>query len=133
MGNLFLTNHLLFNFLIIMKTFKDIIAWQKGYELTLLVYKCTQAFPKSEEFGLKSQLRRAAVSIISNIAEGFKRRGIKDQLRFYNQSQSSLEEVKCQLMLAFDLKYFSRDVFIELDGLSEETGKVLYGWIQSQK
>ncbi len=53
-----------------MKTFKDIFAWQKGYQLTLLIYRYTASFPRSEEFGLKSELRRAAVSFISNIAEG---------------------------------------------------------------
>lgn len=75
-----------------MKTFKDIIAWQKAYELTLGIYKNTMAFPRNEEFGLKSQIRRASVSIISNIAEGFKRNGKKDKLRFYNQSEFSLDK-----------------------------------------
>ena len=56
-----------------MKTFKDIVAWQKGYQLTLLVYKYTADFPRNEEFGLKSELRRASVSFISNIAEGLER------------------------------------------------------------
>jgi len=116
-----------------MKTFKDIIAWQKGYRLTLIVYKLTSAFPKCEEFGLKSQLRRAGVSIISNIAEGFKRRSTKDSLRFFNQSESSLEEVKCQTMLAHDLGYLNKKNYKELYDLEEETGKVLFGWIQSQK
>ncbi|MBU0578158.1 four helix bundle protein, partial [Patescibacteria group bacterium] len=99
----------------------------------LLIYNYTKSFPRSEEFGLKSQLRRASVSVISNIAEGFKRNGIKDKLRFYNQSQSSLEEVKCQIMLAHDLKYFDENRFVELDQLSEESGRVLFGWVESQK
>ena len=115
-----------------MKTFKDIIAWQKAYQLTLLIYKYTRDFPKNEEFGLKSQLRRAGVSVISNIAEGFKRKHLKDQLHFYNQSQSSLEEAKCQIMLSYDLRYIDNDKFVELDQLSDETGRILYGWIQSQ-
>jgi len=116
-----------------MKNFKDIIAWQKSYQLTLLIYKYSKHFPKNEEFGLKSQIRRASVSIISNIAEGFKRKGIKDQLRFYNQSQSSLEEVKCQMMLAHDLRYLEYEKYSELSHLSEEAAKVLYGWIKSQE
>jgi len=116
-----------------MKSFKDIIAWQKAYELTLLIYRYTKNFPESEEFGLKSQLRRASVSVISNIAEGFKRNGKKDKLKFYNQSQASLEEVKCQIMLAFDLKYFNKDIFIELDQMSEESSRVLFGWVKSQR
>ena len=116
-----------------MKTFKDVIAWQKAYQLTLLIYKYTRNFPKNEEFGLKSQIRRATVSIISNIAEGFKRNGKSDQLRFYNTAQSSLEEVKCQIMLSYDLGYFENSKYVELDKLSDEVGRVLYGWIQSQK
>ena len=116
-----------------MKTFKEIIAWKKGYQLTLLVYRLTARFPPCEEFGLKSQLRRASASIISNIAEGFKRNGKKDQLHFYNLSQSSLEEVKCQLMLAQDLGYLKLDDFKKTDDLADESGKILYGWIQSQQ
>ena len=72
------------------KTFQDIYTWKKGYKLTLKIYEATKNFPKSEAFGLKSQLRRAAVSCISNIAEGFKRLGAKDSLHFYNYSQASL-------------------------------------------
>ena len=116
-----------------MKTFKDIIAWKKAYELTLAVYRYTADFPRNEEFGLKSQLRRVTVSIISNIAEGFKRNGNRDKIRFYNQSQSSLEEVKCQLMLSMDLKYLSHEIYVLLDKMSDECGRVLNGWILSQK
>ena len=116
-----------------MKTFKDIVAWQKAYQLTLLIYKYIRDFPRCEEFGLKSQLRRAAVSVISNIAEGFKREHLRDKLRFYNQSQSSIEELKCQILLSYDLNYFDKDKFIELDQMSDEAGRVLYGWIESQK
>ncbi|MBU0727204.1 four helix bundle protein [Patescibacteria group bacterium] len=115
-----------------MKTFRDIVAWQKSYQLVLAIYKYTANFPRSEEFGLKSQLRRAAVSIISNIAEGFKRKGKKDSLRFYNQSQASLEEVKCQLMLSFDLGYLDEKKYSSLDQMSDEAGKVLHGWAISQ-
>ncbi len=116
-----------------MKTFKDIIAWQKSYELTLEIYKLTANFPKSEEFGLKSQIRRAAVSVISNIAEGFKRLGIKDRVHFYKISESSLEEVKCQSMLAHDLGYLDSTNYTELSKLEDRTGKILRGWIKSQK
>lgn len=116
-----------------MKTFKDIIAWQKAYQLTLLIYKYTRDFPRNEEFGLKSQMRRAAVSVISNIAEGYKRTHLKDKIKFYNQAQSSLEEIKCQLLLSFDLHYLELGKFRETDQLADETGKVLYGWIESQK
>jgi four helix bundle protein len=116
-----------------MKTFKEIFAWQKGYELCLLIYKITSVFPRNEEFGLKSQMRRAAVSIISNIAEGFRRAGIKDGIQFYNYSEASLEELKCQSMLAHDLGYLDDKIFGAIEHLQNETGKVLCGWIKSQK
>jgi len=116
-----------------MKTFKDVIVWQKAYKLTLLVYRLTSNFPKSEEFGLKSQLRRAAVSIISNIAEGFKKFGHKERIRFYKISESSLEEVKCQSMLARDLSYLSSDEHQLLSQLKDEVGRLLYGWIKCQR
>ena len=92
-----------------MKTFKDIIAWQKGYQLTLLIYKYTAHFSRCEEFGLKSEMRRASVSYISNIAEGFKKRSKKESLHYYNRSQCSLEEIKCQSMVSYDLKYFNTE------------------------
>jgi four helix bundle protein len=106
-----------------MNTFKDIVAWKRGYQLTLLIYKLSSHFPPNEEFGLKSQLRRASVSIISNIAEGFRRNSIKNGLHFYNCSQASLEEVKCQSMLARDLNCFSQKDYDEIDLLSEECSK----------
>lgn len=116
-----------------MKTFKEIFAWQKGYELCLKIYKITSEFPKCEEFGLKSQLRRASVSVISNISEGFRRASLKDGIQFYNYSEASLEEVKCQTMLAYDLGYLDDRAFGEIEHLQNETGKVLCGWIKSQK
>ncbi len=116
-----------------MKTFKEIVAWKKGYELCLNIYKITTLFPRSEEFGLKSQLRRASVSVISNIAEGFRRASLKDGLQFYNYSEASLEELKCQTMLAHDLGYLDGAAFIAIEHLQNETGKVLCGWIKSQK
>ena len=116
-----------------MKTFRDIFAWQKGYELTLLIYKTTKGFPKSEEFGLKSQLRRATISIISNIAEGFKRLGNKDKIRFYNMAEASLEEVKCQTMLSRDLGLIDHDTHKKICRIEDETGKMLQGWIKAQQ
>jgi len=116
-----------------MKTFKEIIAWQKGYQLTLMLYRNTVQFPKGEEFGLKSQLRRAAVSVISNIAEGYKKISPKERLQFYKIAESSLEEMKCQTMLAHDLDYLHSTNYNELSKLEDETGKVLNGLIQAQR
>lgn len=76
------------------QSFKQIKVWQKSHQLVLIMYKLTANYPKNEEFGLVSQLRRCAVSIPSNIAEGFKRKGAKDSDHFYNISEGSLEELK---------------------------------------
>lgn len=115
-----------------MKTFKDAIVWQKGYKLTLHIYECTKVFPKSEEFALKSQLRRAAVSVISNVAEGFKRRGNKEKLFFYRVSESSLEETKCQMLLAKDLSYIEDGEYERFVELANEVGRLLSSWIKSK-
>jgi four helix bundle protein len=87
------------------KSFEDLIVWQRAHELVLAIYRLSAGFPREELFGLTSQLRRAAVSVPSNIAEGFKRAGKSDKLRFYNTAQASLEECRYQLILARDLKY----------------------------
>jgi four helix bundle protein len=87
------------------KTFEDLLVWQKAHKLVLEIYKLTRTFPQDELFGLTSQIRRAAVSVPANIAEGFKRKGKADKLRFFNISQASLEEVRYYLILAQDLGY----------------------------
>jgi len=115
------------------KSFKDVIAWQKAHIMVLFIYEISGKFPVSEEFGLKSQIRRAAVSIPSNIAEGFKRKSNKDSLHFYNIAEGSLEELKYQLILAKDLGYISESNYTEASELTEEVGKLIYGWSKSQK
>jgi len=114
-------------------TFRDLIVWQKSHGLTLYVYKISDNFPKSEEFGLKSQIRRAAVSIPSNIAEGFKRKSKPDSVHFYNIAEASLEEMKYQLLLSRDLKYISDGEYVIATELADETGKILFGWLKSQR
>ena len=95
-------------------TFRDLIVWQRAYEFVLSVYGLTRGFPKDELYGLTSQLRRAAVSIPANIAEGFKKRGRRDKVRFLNISQGSLEECRCYLLLAQDLGYANTEKEMEL-------------------
>lgn len=114
-------------------SFQDMIAWQRAHELTLMIYKATEKFPKSEEFGLKSQIRRCAVSVPSNLAEGFKRKSSKESVRFYNISEGSLEELKYQLILARDLNYIDQCIYQEIYNQAEETGRLICGWIKSQK
>ncbi len=87
------------------KKFEDLIVWQKAHALVLNVYRLTARFPNNELYGLTSQMRRAAVSIPANIAEGFGRRGDLEKARFYIIAHSSLEEVRYYLMLARDLAY----------------------------
>lgn len=87
------------------KTFRDLTVWQKVHQLVLAIYRFTESFPTKETYGLTSQLRRAAVSVPANIAEGFKRRTDSEKARFYNIAQGSLEECRYYLILAEDLGY----------------------------
>jgi len=87
------------------KGFQDLIVWQKAHEFVLRMYEFTARFPREETFGLVSQLRRAAVSIPANIAEGFKKAGKADKARMMNIAQGSLEECRYYLILAKDLQY----------------------------
>ena len=89
--------------------FQRVIAWQKAHEFVLLVYKISAHFPEEEKFGLVSQLRRAAVSVEANIAEGYKKMGKPDKLRFLNFAQGSLEECRDYHILARDLGYLQGD------------------------
>lgn len=114
-------------------SFKELTVWQKAHQLVLQIYKITKSFPKHEEYGLSSQMRRCAVSIPSNIAEGFRRNGQKDSAHFYNIAQGSLEELKYQLLLSRDVEYINQDIFNQTDMLAEEVSKLLVGWIKSQK
>jgi four helix bundle protein len=104
------------------RTFEDLIVWQKAHEFVLAVYEFTEVFPKSESYGLTSQLRRAAISIAANIAEGFKKSGKADKARFMNIGQGSIEECRYYLILARDLRYGQKP---ELNSLLEEVSKLL--------
>lgn len=115
------------------QTFRDIKAWQKSHELALCVYAITEQFPQSEIYGLRSQMRRCAVSVPSNVAEGFRRRTKRDSLNFYNIAQGSLEELKYQLLLSKDLTFISDEKYSTASALAEETSKLLSGWVRVQK
>jgi four helix bundle protein len=110
------------------KTFQDLVVWQKAHEFALMTYKFTANFPKEEIYGLSSQFRRAAVSIPANIAEGFKKAGKKDKIRFYNISQGSLEECRYYIILSEDLGYGIGD---EMENLLEEISKLISSYIKS--
>jgi four helix bundle protein len=87
------------------KSFVDLVVWQKAHQFVLSVYQCTRAFPREELYGLTSQLRRAAVSVPANIAEGFCKRSLTDKARFFNIAEGSLSECRYYVLLANDLGY----------------------------
>ncbi len=108
-------------------SFTDLIAWRKAHNLVLMVYKLTDEFPKSEVFGLTNQIRRSAVSVTSNIAEGFSRVTNKDKSQFYAMSLGSLTELQSQLLIARDIGYISKENFMITSELSVEVSKLLNG------
>jgi len=104
------------------KRFTDLTVWKKAHSFVLSVYRLTADFPKSEIYGLTSQLRRASVSIPANIAEGFKKRSSPEKVRFLNIAQGSLEECRYYLILTKDLEYANTEgLLLRLD----EVGKIL--------
>ena len=109
-------------------SFESIITWQKAHAFVLLVYEITQQFPIEEKFGLTSQFRRAAISIEANIAEGYKKIGRADKLRFLNIAQGSVEECRDYIILSRDLKYIQAEQFCNLRDYIEETSKLLNGY-----
>lgn len=96
------------------KTFRDLRVWQVSQDLCVKIYKATAEFPNHEQFGLISQIRRAVISIPSNIAEGFGRRSAKEKDQFYHHSLGSLFEIDTQLELAFKLQYINESTFKNL-------------------
>lgn len=113
------------------QSFTDLYSWQEGHKLVLEVYKNTKSFPDEEKFGLTNQIRRAAVSITSNIAEGFGRSGKQEKKNFYSTALGSLAEVQNQLLIARDLGYISNETFKELADKTVAIDKMLNGLIKT--
>lgn len=110
------------------KSFEDVELWRKAHAWVLAIYRFTEPFPRHELFGLTSQLRRAAVSVPANFAEGFKKRSRADKIRIYNIAQGSLEECRYFLILARDLRYGdSLTLMVAL----EEISRMLEGYIRA--
>ena len=109
------------------------MVWQKSMNFVTEVYSISKLFPKEENFGLTSQIRRSAISIPSNIAEGFGREGVKDYLRFLNIAIASLFELQTQLEIAYNLEYINKDKFEELYELSREIERMLSSFIRTIK
>jgi len=111
------------------ESFEQLEVWKSAHRLVLFVYKGTQALPAEEKFGLVSQMRRAAVSVPANIAEGFKRRGQADKKHFYNIAQGSLEELRYYFILCRDLGYRLESALMVKE--SDQIGRMLTGLIKS--
>lgn len=115
------------------KGYHKLIVWQRSYNLTLLIYRLTESFPKSEEYSLKSQIRRAAISIVLNIVEGNRRESLKEYLHFLNIAQGSLVEVEACLELALGLKFISKTKYEETEEYIDEVGRLLTSFIKATK
>ena len=110
--------------------FQRVIAWQKAHDFVLSVYRITKLFPEDEKFGLTSQFRRAAVSIETNIAEGYKKISKADKLRFFNIAQGSLEECRDYIILSLDLNYISEQEYNELCSISEYASRMINSYCE---
>jgi four helix bundle protein len=112
-------------------TYSDLKAWQTSMELVTEIYACTRSFPKEELYGLSSQLRRAAISIPSNIAEGKGRSSDKELTHFLNQARGSLFEVETQILLAERLGYIDEQQRARLFVRMSEIGCLLNGFMKA--
>lgn len=115
------------------KSFTDLLVWQEGHKLVLMVYTETKSFPKDELFGLTSQMRRSAVSITSNIAEGFSRQSYKEKVQFFSVSLGSLTELQNQLLIAKDIGYLEKKKFFQLAEQSVILQKMMNSFIKKTK
>lgn len=116
-----------------MNTHKDLTAWQKSMDLVTELYKITKTFPSDEMYGLTSQIRRSAVSIPSNIAEGAGRRYKREYVRFLHISLGSLSELETQITIAFNLEYISKETYKKIDNQITEIIRMLVSLIAKFK
>jgi len=112
------------------RTFKDLTVWQESHKLVLQIYGLISQFPKSEQYALADQMKRAAVSITSNLAEGFSRRSYKDKINFYYLAKGSLTELHSQLFLVRDLNYCSLASFENIMKQVSAVGQLLQAFIK---
>ncbi len=115
------------------RSFTDLNAWSESHKLVIMIYKITKKFPKEAVYSLVDQMRRAAISITSNIAEGFGRQTYKEKVHFYYIAQGSLTELKNQLLLAKDIEYLQKEVFHEIAEQANTAHKLLSGLIKKSK
>jgi len=115
------------------QSFTDLNTWKEAHALVLTVYRITKNFPKEELFSLVNQMRRAAISITSNIAEGFSRQGFKEKLQFYYIALGSLTELQNQLLIAKDLNYLNQTEFSKVAEQAVNVHKLLNAFISKTK
>ena len=113
------------------KGYHKLLVWKKSKEFVSLIYTTTDLFPKSEEFGLKGQVRRASVSVVLNIVEGYRRRSTKEFIRFIDIAQASLTEVEAILEISLNLKYLNEEKYIELENKRSELAFLLNSLVKS--
>jgi four helix bundle protein len=113
--------------------FTDLMAWQEGHKIVIMIYRETEKFPKAEIFGITNQMRRCAVSITSNVAEGFSRRTPKDKNQFYYMSLGSITELQNQLLISRDLGYIKKEEFNRIAGKTVDVQKLINGLIKYNK
>ncbi len=109
------------------KSYRDLIAWQKAMDYVVAIYRCSTGFPKHELYGLTQQLRKAAVSIASNIAEGQARQSTKEFLQFLSIALGSLAESETQVLIAQRLEYLGDDLTRDLVTRAAEVGRIVNG------
>uniref|UniRef100_UPI0040485401 four helix bundle protein n=1 Tax=Polaribacter sp. TaxID=1920175 RepID=UPI0040485401 len=116
-----------------MKTFRELLVCQKSMSFVTEIYKVSKSFPDDENFVLSSQIRKSAISVPSNISEGYGRDGLKDYLRFLNIAIASLFELQTQLEIAYNLEYIKEEKFNSLYDLSREIERMLSSFIRTIK
>ena len=114
-----------------MGNYRELSVWKRSHGLALAVYRTSHKFPGSERYGLTTQLRRASVSVVSNIVEGSARQGDREYVRFLRMAHGSVCEVQCQLLLARDLTFLEKTSWQRLDEDCRQIGKMLNGLIRS--
>jgi four helix bundle protein len=113
------------------ESFRDLLVWQRAIQMSVAVYKLTVGFPKEETYGLSSQLRRAGVSVASNIAEGYARNSRGEYKQFLGMARGSNSEVQTQLIIARELGFGSPESLDAAEGLSNEVGKMMAAILRS--
>ena len=112
-------------------SFRDLVVWQRAIQMTVAVYKMTATFPKEEQFGLTSQLRRASISIASNVAEGYGRNSRGEYQQFLGIGRGSCCEVETQIVIAKELGFGNSEAVRRAEGLNMEVGKMLRALLES--